>query len=235
MIVNNIDKLLESYKSLGKSFKMRKSANYIELVTSAGDRIYHNKTEKFKGGLFLFGMVKRDIKAYLEKNGNEIDMYEELPVNFKNESFDNSQEVIGIDINNAYWSVARLKRYISLKTYRKGLEKKEYKTIRLSALSSLGKQRVYNVYENGEHTSDEVVNGDERLRNIYNDIRYSTFGVMREVAEELGDDFESWKTDCVFFKDTKQNREIATTIIESYGLECKIEDKKIMQKNKVEM
>ena len=235
MIVNNIDKLVDSYITLGKSFKMRKSANYVELVTSAGDRIYHNKTEKFKGGLFLFGMVKRDIFEYIKKNGDDIEVYEELPVNYKNESFDESKEVIGIDINNAYWSVARLKRYITLKTYRKGLEKKEYKTIRLSSLSSLGKQRVYNIYENGKHIRDEIVNGDERLRKIYSDIRHSTFGVMREVAEELGDDFESWKTDCVFFHDTEENREIVTNIIESYGLECKIEDKKIMQKNKVEM
>ncbi len=235
MIVNNIDKLFKNYISLGKSFKIRKSANYTELVTSAGDKIYQNKNDKFKGGLFLFGMVKRDIKDYLYKNGKDIDVYEELPVNYQNENFDKTKKIIGIDIDNAYWSVAKLKKYITLKTYRKGLEKKEYKTIRLSSLSSLGKERVYNVYENGEHTRDESINGDKTLRKIYNDIRHSTYGVMREVAEELGNDFESWKTDCVFFNDTKENRVIVTEIIESYGLSCKIEHRKIVEKNKVEM
>ena len=223
MIVNNIDKLFKNYISLGKSFKIRKSANYTELVTSAGDKIYQNKNDKFKGGLFLFGMVKRDIKDYLYKNGKDIDVYEELPVNYQNENFDKTKKIIGIDIDNAYWSVAKLKKYITLKTYRKGLEKKEYKTIRLSSLSSLGKER------------DESINGDKTLRKIYNDIRYSTYGVMKEVAEELGNDFESWKTDCVFFNDTKENRVIVTEIIEGYGLSCKIEHRKIVENNKVEM
>ena len=35
------------------------------------------------------------------------------------------------------------------------------------------------------------------------------------------------KTDCIFFTDTEQNRLIAITIIESYGLECKVENKNV--------
>jgi hypothetical protein len=46
---------------------------------------------------------------------------------------------------------------------------------------------------------------------------------MLEVADALGKDFCSWKTDCVFFHDTQENRKKVQDIIESYGLECKIE------------
>jgi len=224
MIVNNIDQLIDNYKQLKKSFKVRESANYIELITSTGQKIYQNKSKRFTGGLYLFGMVKKDIKNYLEEHG-EVEPYEELPVNYINTKFDYEKDLIGMDINNAYWHVALLKGYITENTYEKGLEKEGLKSIRLSSLSSLGKSRIYNVYENGEHKLDEKVKTNESLQNVYLDIRYSTYGVMREIARELGDDFCSWKTDCVFFHDTFTNREKVRAIIESYGLECKIEYK----------
>ena len=168
--------------------------------------------------------MKKDIQNYLEEHG-EVEPYEELPVNYINTKFDYEKDVIGMDINNAYWHVALLKGYITENTYEKGLEKEGLKSIRLASLSSLGKSRVYNVYENGEHKVDEKVKTNDSLQNVYLDIRYSTYGIMREIARELGDDFCSWKTDCVFFHDTKENREKVRAIIESYGLECKIEYK----------
>lgn len=224
MIVNNIDQLIDNYKKLKKSFKVRESANYIELITSTGQKIYQNKSKRFTGGLYLFVMVKKDIQNYLEEHG-EVEPYKELPVNYINTKFDYEKDVIGMDINNAYWHVALLKGYITKTTYEKGLEKEGLKSIRLASLSSLGKSRVYNVYENGEHKLDEKVKTNDSLQNVYLDIRYSTYGIMREIARELGDDFCSWKTDCVFFHDTKENREKVKAIIESYGLECKIEYK----------
>jgi hypothetical protein len=87
----------------------------------------------------------------------------------------------------------------------------------------LGKSRIYNVYEDGEHTADQEMRANESLQNVYLDIRYSTYGVMLEIAEELGNDFCCWKTDCIFFYDTQENRKKVQDIIESYGLECKIE------------
>ena len=222
MIVKDIDKFIEQYKYLKKSFKLRKSANYTELVTSTGNKIYYNKTKRFKDGLYLFGMVKKDISNYIEKNG-QVTPYDELPVNYSNKEYDYSKPIIGIDINNAYWSVARLKGYITRKTYNKGIEKEGLKTIRLSSLSSLGKKRTYNVYEEGVYTHDEQTTGSDILQNVYLDIRYSTYGVMNEIAVELGEDFCCWKTDCIFFNDTDYNRELVTSMIESYGLTCKIE------------
>jgi hypothetical protein len=46
---------------------------------------------------------------------------------------------------------------------------------------------------------------------------------MQEIAQELGDDFCCWKTDCIFFHDTEKNREMVREMIEDYGLECKLE------------
>ena len=228
MTKNNVDSLVENYQILKKSFKLRKSANYVEIITSSGQKLFHNRTDKFRGGLYLFQMVKKDIEKYVEKYG-AVEPYTELPVNHSNIDFDYSKETIGLDINNAYWSVAYLKGYISKKTYLKGIEKDNLKSIRLSCLSSLGKKRIYQCYENGEYVYDEEMKGDEVLENIYKDIRYSTYGVMFEIAKELGDDFCCWKTDCIFFYDTEDNRIMVKSIIESYGLECKVEVKKLKQ------
>lgn len=226
MTKNNVDSLVENYQILKKSFKLRKSANYIEIITSSGQKLYHNKTDKFRGGLYLFQMVKKDIEKFIQDNG-AVEPYQELPVNYSNKDFDYSKKIIGLDINNAYWSVAYLKGYLSKKTYLKGIEKDNLKSIRLSCLSSLGKKRIYQCYEKGEYVYDEEIKGDELLENIYKDIRFSTYGVMLEIAQELGNDFCCWKTDCIFFADNEINNNIAKEIIESYGLECKVELKKI--------
>ena len=224
----NFDKSLGLMQDLKKNFRVRKSTNFKEIITNGGtQKVIFNDTNKFKGGLFLFGMVKSDLNAYIKENGY-ITHYDELPVNCINDNFDKKFRVVGVDINNAYWSIAYLKGYISENTYLKGLSKKEYKPIRLSALSSLGKSRTYEVFENGIHVRNEIKVGNDELQNFYLDIRYSTYGVMYEVANKLGNDFHSWKTDCIIFKDTIKNRKLVMKMINDYGLECKIEEKDLI-------
>jgi len=209
---------------LKKTFKVRQSINYQEIIIGEHSKIIFNDTNTFQKGLFLFSMVKRDVSNYLKENGY-ITPYDELPVNNLNSNFDDENKIIGVDINNAYWSIARLKGYITEKTYLKGLEQKDYKPLRLSALSSLGKDRVYKVYKEGEHKHNEIKKGNNELQNVYLDIRFSTYGVMREIADMLGNDFKAWKTDCIVFNDTPENRNLVTSSMESYGLEWKIEKK----------
>jgi len=221
--MKDLKDILDTYCLLKKSFKVRTSANYSEIITQGGDKITCNTNKKFKTGLFLFSMVNRDIKRYITDYGY-ITPFSELPVNVVNDHYDTDRDYVGYDINNAYWSVAHLKGYISEKTYNRGLDLD--KSIRLSALSSLGKSRAYKVYENGEYSYNELQKGDSELENFYLDIRYSTYGVMREIADRLGEDFYSWKTDCINFYDSKENRKLVKTMINDYGLECKIEKKK---------
>ena len=61
MRVKNSDSFIENYIALKKSFKVRKSPNIIEIVTATGHKIYHNRNERFKDGLYLFNMVRRDV------------------------------------------------------------------------------------------------------------------------------------------------------------------------------
>jgi hypothetical protein len=172
-------------------------------------------------GLFLFRLVKIDVLKYLSENG--ITPLDKLPTNFKNENFDSSKSIVGIDLDNAYWSIAYRKGYISENTYLKGIEKKEYKVARLSALSTLGKERTYRVYEAGKWKSVEKKQQVDNLVDVYNDIRYTTFALMSEIANELQDDFHSWKTDCIFCTNNELIINKVKSIILSYGLNCKIE------------
>ena len=226
MRIKNSNSLLENYITLRKDFKVRTSPNIIEIITSTGQKMYHHRNERFKDGLYLFRMVRKDVENFMAENGSIVP-YRELPVNYSNVNFDYSNKIIGIDINNAYWSVAHLKGYITKKTFDKGLEQKDgMKSIRLSCLSTLGKSKLYRVYQSGQFIGEEEINDDFYLQEIYKDIRFSTYGVMNEIAEELGNDFCCWKTDCIFFTDTDENREKVKGIIEEYQLTCKIEEVK---------
>jgi len=222
VVCNNIDLKIEQYTKLKRSFKIRESVNYAELITEHNQKIVYNKNGKFSDGLYLFSMVIRDVKKYIEDNG-AVKPMGELPVNYKNVNY-KEKSAIGIDIDNAYWSIACLRGYISHNTYIKGLEKgKEYKSTRLSALSSMGKDKFYKVYKDGTHTHNEIIEGDKRMQDVYYDIRFTTYNIMQELGDALGNDFYAWKTDCVFFTDTKENRKLVKTMLSDYGLTCKIE------------
>tara|TARA_R110000850_G_scaffold231549_10_gene356535 strand:- start:43 stop:723 length:681 start_codon:yes stop_codon:yes gene_type:complete len=207
---------------LKKDFKIRESVNYAEIVRSDGEKIVSTKNNQFVKGLYLFAMVKRDIERYIAENGY-ITPSDELPVNYVSDIFNLENKVVGIDMDNAYWTIAYLKGYISENTYNKGLEKKEFKPIRLSALSTLGKGKTYKVYKDGKYEFDEIAKANKELENFYLDIRYSTYGVLLEIANELGDDFHSWKTDCIFFKDNKENINLVRKRLDEFGIQSKIE------------
>jgi len=211
---------LKLFKKLNKTFRTRYSPNYKEIIFDDVKLIFSENTN-FMQGLFLFRLVKIDVLKYLSENG--ITPLDKLPTNFKNENFDESKSIVGIDLDNAYWSIAYRKGYISENTYLKGIEKKEYKVARLSALSTLGKERTYRVYEAGKWKSVEKKQQVDNLVDVYNDIRYTTFALMSEIANELQDDFHSWKTDCIFCTNNELIINKVKSIILSYGLNCKIE------------
>ena len=49
---------------------------------------------------------------------------------------------------------------------------------------------------------------NDEMNRVYHDIRYSCYYMMYELSLLLGDDFDCWKTDCIFYRDTKENRKI---------------------------
>jgi hypothetical protein len=87
------------------------------------------------------------------------------------------------------------------------------KAIRLASLSVLGRGKKFDRYVDGEFKETVVVKlSDQTLQKIYVDIRLSCYYMMYELSQILKNDFESWKTDCIYYRDTPENR----TIVHNY-------------------
>ena len=90
------------------------------------------------------------------------------------------------------------------------------KALRLATLSTLGTERVYDVYENGVLIKQEIKRKkDEVLLDVYKDIRYYCYYMMYELSQILGKDFDSYKTDCIYYRDTPENRAIVHNYFDS--------------------
>lgn len=164
------------------------------------------KQEAFKKGMFLFGMVRKDAKAYLKKHKIT------LPKKYSQIEYSGSfnpdmfGKVTGTDLNHAYWRIAHNLGIISDVTYMKGLDDK-FKAVRLAALSTLGADKKYRIIRNGLITNDyKVIEGDKDLQQIYKQIRYTCYRYMNQVKRLLGKDFLCYKTDAIYYMDTKENR-----------------------------
>lgn len=180
-----------------------------EIVWGAYSYIIPCLTKKkqvaFKKGMFLFGMVRKDVTTYLKNNEIRLPKrYGQIEYNENLE--DIPANVTGTDLNHAYWRIALNLGIISEKTYIKGLND-EFKEVRLAALSTLGGKKKYQRIKNGVITNEcFVVEGDEDLRKVYTLIRLTCYKYMTQVKKMLGNDFLCYKTDCIYYIDTKSNR-----------------------------
>jgi hypothetical protein len=167
-----------------------------------------NKSQKnFRKGMFLFGMVRRDAKVFLNKSPKiklpkkygQIEYNGELDENILG-------KITGTDLNHAYWRIAYNLGIISEETYMKGI-KDEFKSVRLASLSTLGKEKKYQKIKNGEIV-DEFFSygGEEKLKEVYILIRLTCYKYMSQVKKLLGKDFLCYKTDCIYYIDNQENR-----------------------------
>jgi hypothetical protein len=214
-IVKYVPKTTESF--LIKRMKDEKANGYIKKGTFTNEVVWGNysyiipcMTKKnqisFKKGMFLFGMVRKDANNYLKN-------YEiRLPKKYGQIEYNNKDledidvKVTGTDLNHAYWRIAFNLGIISDRTYEKGLND-NFKSVRLAALSTLGGRKKYQKIINGEITDEYyVIEGDEDLRKIYTLIRYTCYRYMTQVRRMLGSDFLCYKTDCIYYIDSTENR-----------------------------
>jgi hypothetical protein len=189
---------------------MRKGNFSSEIIWDGKSYMFPPKCSNngYKKGLFLFGMVRKDAKAFL-KSGNKIKINSKYPVNEYNDNFTQLEaRMTGTDLNHAYWRIAYNLGIISTNTYIKGLDD-DFKVVRLSALSTLGKGKDYFVIKDGKITEEVVKIGtNEDMDNLYKAIRQTCYKYMQVIKEKLKDDFICYRTDCVYYVDTKENRKV---------------------------
>jgi hypothetical protein len=203
--------ILDLIKMNGGNGYMRKGNFSSEIVWDGKAYVFPSSNENQKScnkGMFLFGMVRKDAKAFI-KSGKVLKVPKRYPTNYFNEKFDNLEaKITGTDLNHAYWRIALNLGIISKNTYIKGLDD-EFKTLRLAALSTLGKGKDYFVIENGVVTDKVVRIGiDEEMDNLYKAIRYTCYKYMQIIKRMLGKDFLCYRTDCVYYVDSPENRKL---------------------------
>ena len=203
--------ILKTIKEEGANGYIKNGTFSTEIVWGKKAFVFSNQgkrdTANFRNGMFLFSMVRKDAARFLaNKKFNVPKKYRSIIYNEDNR-VDLDAKMTATDLNHAYWRIAYNLGIISENTYLKGLPDK-FKQIRLAALSTMGKKKQYNLIKNGEITDDLlVIQGDEKLAEVYTLIRYTCFKYMNDVRKLLGKDFLAYKTDCIYYLDSVENRE----------------------------
>lgn len=202
-IENFLDKLIR-----GKgSFVLRKGTEVNELIFDGKLTVFSAGRKNFPPNMiYMFKLVRNDVKRFLKTNPT-IQLPPIVEVSKYNFYFDHDRgKLTGTDLNHAFWRIAFIKGYISEKTYERGLDDKA-KALRLATLSTLGTERVYDVYKDGVLVEQKIKRAkDQILLDVYKDIRYSCYFMMHELSIILGSDFDCYKTDCIYYRDTPENR-----------------------------
>jgi len=232
------NKLVKYANSNSESFiinrmKSEKANGYIKKGVFTNEIVWGNysyifsrldkkKQKAFRKGMFLFGMVRRDAKIYIKKN-SEI----KLPKKYGQIDYigslneDSIGKVTGTDLNHAYWRIAFNLGIIAESTYIKGLND-EFKSVRLASLSTLGRDKKYQKIINGEIVNEFLIyGGEEPLKEVYTLIRYTCYKYMNEVKRLLGKDFLCYKTDCIYYIDSKENRKKVNDFFDKKNLSIK--------------
>ena len=205
----SMDKMLNLLKGSTERYYVRYGSECSELIFDGLHNVYAAKKKNFPNNkICLFNMVKRNCEKFLVDNPFIV-LPEQKPVSAYNFDYDHTKGVItGTDLDHAYWRIAFIKGYISEKTYLFGLDEK-CKALRLATISTLGREKKYELYQGSELIESVVlVKKDEQLRRIYKDVRLSCFFMLSQLAEVLGDEFDCYKTDCIYYRDTPENRKI---------------------------
>jgi hypothetical protein len=217
------ERSVQKLKRAKKSFLLREGTDCCEVIVDGTCYVYSTSTRFPISKLFLFNLVKRDATAFLEAHEN-VFLPEEYPTAYYNEDYEDEEgTIIGFDINHAYWRIAYNLGIITEHTYRKGLGT-DCKAVRLAALSTLGRQKAFKQFKDGGQLDEYLVTQSktEDLARLYTLIRFSCFEMMHDAAVILGDDFDAWKTDCIYFRDTPQNRESMNEFFSKKGLTYKV-------------
>lgn len=205
---------------------IKKGTFSTEIIWNKKSFVFHTgkkeQTENFKKGLYLFKRVREEANLYLKKKKNIKLPKQERSILYNHDGvIDSDKKVCGTDLNHAYWRIALNLGVISEETYKMALPKC-FKSTRLAALSTLGAGRTFNIIVNGKVSKDIAKFGERpELKKVYTLIRYTCFKHMKKLADMLGDDFLAYKTDCIYYYDTPNNRAVVTQYLEAKGFTFK--------------
>jgi hypothetical protein len=217
---STLDHLFARIEKTKQDAFIRKGSFSTDIIWQGRRFVFPNPKKNVTNNMWIFKSVIKDVKAHILTH--RIRDKEKLPVNHwnpKNKKYDGT--ITATDLDHAYWRVAFLNEYISMKTYLKGLELED-KSLRLAALANLSSMKEYLLIKDGKVTQETVtLKYDPILHKVYNNIRFTCYEHMMNIAKILEDDFICYKTDCVYYKDTQNNRLLVQGYLDSVAMEWK--------------
>ena len=217
-----VDKLMRN----GRDFFVRETPFMTTIIYDVREIIYTKKSMAFPPSqLWIFRNVNNDAQKFAErvdKGEAPFQMPEKHPTNFTNLEYDDSRgEITGTDVNSAYWTIAHQLGIISTRTYEKAGQD-YHKVTRLAALAILGRTMAFKQYKGGKMLKDpKLITGNKIVKDFYRAIRYKCYEHMQELASLLGEDFEAYRTDCIYYRDSPENRQMVYDYLDSQGFNYK--------------
>ena len=154
-------------------------------------------------GAFLVMMVRREIDAYIEKNGTppQVEPTQVQTFNFtaiRKVLSGKRKPIVGVDINACYWFVAHKLGYISDTLFERGLNTKKKKGL-LIAIGCLNKLPMLKTYQDGVCIDTSFDTAQHQMYSpFYWNIIYHTHQLMIDSFKVFGDDWYMFLTDCLF-------------------------------------
>jgi hypothetical protein len=154
-------------------------------------------------GAFLVMMVRREIDAYIEKNGTppQVEPTQVQTFNFtaiRKVLSGKRKPIVGVDINACYWFVAHKLGYISNTLFERGLNTKKKKGL-LIAIGCLNKLPMIKTYQDGVCIDTSFDTAQHQMYSpFYWNIIYHTHQLMIDSFKVFGDDWYMFLTDCLF-------------------------------------
>jgi hypothetical protein len=209
-----------------RNFLVRETPFMTSLVYDGKEIIYTKKSMIFPPSqLWIFRNVKMDAEKFAKRvDDKEVRfvMPEKRQTNVTNPNYDDSYGVItGTDVNSAYWTIAMHYGIISQRTYEKAGDD-FYKVTRLAALAILGRTMLFKEYKEGKLQKEpKLLEGSKVIRDFYRAIRFKCYEHMSNIADLLGNDFDAYRTDCIYYRDTPENRQIVYDYLDAHGFNYK--------------
>lgn len=184
-----------------------------ELIVD-GLRIYYYRGSK---NTFKYGWLFREVKKQAQKYviDNKIKPKKKYLAILLNKKFvfqkgeTIEKNIVGFDIDDAFWNIAYKMRLINERTFRTGLElPNEVKGVKLAALANLSSNKIYKVVQNGEINNRKkpisiICNPLTKI--VYQNIRDTCLEYMFNLSKLLKDDFYEYRVDAIYFRKSAQN------------------------------
>lgn len=214
---------IERLNKRNTSYYLRRGTECVEVVVDEINFFFKTDNKFPIKFLYLFPLVRKEARAWLADKQQVVLPQEYPSVKYNLDFKKRGGKIIGFDLDHAYWRIARNFGIISEGTYLKALDSSA-KALRLAALSTMGRSKTFEHYKGSTVVEDKrfTIEKDQMLIDTYKLIRMSCFEYMNEAAEMLGNDFDCWKTDCIYFLDTPENRDKMHKLFTGKGLTYKL-------------